>query len=177
MRRAGKTFTPDYRWVLTRLAGIHTDRKVVARSGPFALERRQPNDITVVGGVVADDARHDPTGKAWVIAPVQSFWVTSPSTRPLWARLDYRGPGVPALTVQSPRGAKVIAKTGDRVSVCVPVPEPASRSQLRRVQLNLQFDAGQVNPPPEQFDEVQEPPRGLQLTSMSVSPADCTPRR
>ena len=61
----------DYRLVFTRVADIETDRQVVIRRGPYALEERvAPLDATVVSGVVADLVQRDSAGTAWVTGPV-----------------------------------------------------------------------------------------------------------
>ena len=62
----GPAFKPDYRYVLTRMAGISTDRRVLARHGTIALEERtEPLDVTINGGVSVAAAWEDPTGTAW----------------------------------------------------------------------------------------------------------------
>jgi hypothetical protein len=75
-------FNPSYRYVLTRLPGIATDRQVVARSGGVALERRTDAlDVVLEGGVGAPILpSENPSGTAMVIGPLD-FVITGPSDR------------------------------------------------------------------------------------------------
>ena len=48
---SGPEFKPDYRYVLTRLAGVSTDRRTIGRIGSIALQERvAPLDITPYAG-------------------------------------------------------------------------------------------------------------------------------
>jgi hypothetical protein len=44
-------FDADYRWVLTRLAGVATKRELVGSTGAIALERRRGADLSIEAGI------------------------------------------------------------------------------------------------------------------------------
>jgi hypothetical protein len=74
----GPEFHPNYRYVLTRLGAVATDRTVIARSGGIALERRTaPLDATVYSGLSLPLQRLDRGGAAWVepAAEILRFYV------------------------------------------------------------------------------------------------------
>jgi len=108
-------FNPFYRYVLTRLPGIETDRQVVARLYGVALEKRvQPLDVTPDAGLVAPEERADPAGEAWLS-----------NTVPL--RLIVAGPGsVPAYV-----GLRIVESVPTRVTP----KQPGVRWRLRGNQL------------------------------------------
>ena len=63
----GPDSNPRYEYVLTRFPGIETTRRIIARSGGIALQRRtQPLDISTYAGIVAPLDRLDYTGTAWI---------------------------------------------------------------------------------------------------------------
>ena len=56
-------FDPRYAEVLTRLPGVDSGRATIARSGPYALQRRSgPLDVTLASGVTVDAAKRDRDG-------------------------------------------------------------------------------------------------------------------
>ncbi|HLM50740.1 MAG TPA: hypothetical protein VK279_09350, partial [Solirubrobacteraceae bacterium] len=170
VRRAGREFSPAYQWVVTRLAGIRTDRKVVARSGPYAVERvRGPLDITVVSGVTADPERRDESGRAWVEG-VMTFWVTARRPGPASARLTFRGPAAGQATVKRPGSARVVGRSREALTLCVPV---SGRESLRRLTVELDFPGAPRTGPTAEFDETFVPGKALALSAMRASPGGC----
>ena len=118
----GAWFTPDYRYVLTRLAGVTTDRQTIARFGSIALQRRvAPLDVTVLSGVSVATARLDPGGRAWLTPGVPvDFLVVGDPTRPAWVSLRLRA----TVPITAPTGMDVVghSRQGDELHVCLRVP-------------------------------------------------------
>jgi len=124
------SYDPDYKYVLTRLTGLTTGRKVIARFGTLRLEHRlTPFDVTVARGVAVETYERDPGGAVWVQRPGEelgltqgalTFWVSALSDRASYLRAEFQGPtdlrpkGVPgAVTYNNPDG---------RTKICMPVP-------------------------------------------------------
>ena len=82
---ASPVFRPSYQYVLTRVPGIATARRVLARSSGVALEQRtSPLDVTIDSGVsVPTLPSENPTGSATVVGSlhfvVSGFSRTNPS--------------------------------------------------------------------------------------------------
>jgi hypothetical protein len=166
----GPAFRPDYRYVLTRLAGISTGRRTVARDGPFALEQRTHDlDVTVTGGVSVPAARFDPSGAAWVNPGRPLHFLVageSPGSR-AWISL--------ALDATVPVKVKGDAGTsstrdGRTLRICLPAVGP---SPIREAGLELGF-VPQPAPLPGESYAPALPPRGVRLTSMGVSATPCS---
>jgi hypothetical protein len=156
---ANPQFDPAYRFVLTRVGGVRTGRRVVARTGPLALEERtMPLDATVVSGLAVPQDRLDAQGLAWVAGPLHLI-VAGGGSGPAWISLHFRT--VVAVTV--PRQPGVTVRMAPRsVTACV---RATGTAPLRRgtIQLNAPLLPGVV--PHEPF-AVAEPPQGVQLVAM-----------
>ena len=97
-------FDPSYRYVLTRLGGVETGRRVIVRTGSLALEERSGSlDVTLVSGVAVPPVRLDTSGLAWVQGPLHMI-VSGDGTGPAWISLRFQAivpvtvppqPGVP----------------------------------------------------------------------------------
>lgn len=171
VRPSGQWYTPDFDWVVTRIPSVHTDRQVVARDGPFALERRRsPFDITVTSGVAVDTAWRDSQGVPWVFAPL-NFWVSAKSSKPAWALISLQGPAASKVRVTQPKHFRLVSRTADSLSVCLPA---TSGAALRRLVLRLAFPGEGLAPPPNSFSHSPVPSKALRLTAMRVTTSDCT---
>ena len=89
-------FHPDYSYVLTRIAGVATSRKVLFRDGPVALEMRAtPLDVLVDYGFTVADPVADPLGvpfeDVWANEPIQVI-VTGAASRKTYVGLWFRLP-------------------------------------------------------------------------------------
>jgi hypothetical protein len=165
------TFDPSYRLVLTRLAGIATDRRVLARSGGIALEeRRSPLDITPYAGLGAAFERLDPTGAAWVQPeyPLQLLIAGSSGGRALWGRLTFKAT-VP-IAVPAQRGVRT-RQAGSVLTACV---RATGTDPIHFVTFHIKADALPGQPPSGLFPPAM-PLEGLQLTAMSAVAGSCTP--
>ena len=170
-RPTGKEYTPNFDWVVTRIPSVRTDRQVVKRDGPFALERRRsPFDITVTSGVAVDTAWRDSQGVPWVFAPLD-FWVSAESRQPAWALISFQGPAAAKTRIARPNRAKVVSRTADGLTVCLPTP---SRAALRRLVLRLSVPGDALQAPPNSFSHTPIPPKVLRLSAMRVTTANCT---
>jgi hypothetical protein len=150
---------PDYRYVLTRLGGIESGRRVVEQRGPYALEERTaPLDVTVVNGVVADIVQRDPEGSAWVTGPVTVLLADS-ERRPAAVMLGLAGPAAESLRLGGP-GA--IEHEDGRAEVCVPAPDD---QPLRRIDVPLRFEEPTYTLPDEAH-ELPIPEATLELESL-----------
>lgn len=162
----GPEFTPGYRWILTRVADIRTNRRTVRRAGPFAFqERRGPFDISVTSGVAVDREERDHRGQAWVQGPM-SFWITAQHRAPAFARLTFATP--PGLRVRPtiPSGARIIEREKRSIVVCAPV--GGTEPGLRRLTVALEFAQGPPTPPANRFGPAS-PPKTVRLAAMEAT--------
>lgn len=175
IRTAGPEFKPDYSYVLTRFAGILTTRRLIARSGGIALEKRtQPLDVTLGGGLGAPLARLDTEGAAWVqgglLREPVLVYVTGPSGGArVWARLRFevgQGVGVPA------QPGVTAGLAGTSLTVCVPA---RGRDPVRRAALNLSFMPLFPPTPHEAYPLLPLPAEGVRLASMTAVTGRCVP--
>ena len=166
---SGPEFKPDYRYVLTRLAGVSTDRRTIARIGSIALQERvAPLDITPYAGLGVPLARLDPTGVAWVqtMYPLQ-FYIAGPTPGPVWARLTFHA----TVPVSVPRQAGVkVRRSGGTLVACV---RATGTVPQRRVSLSMSAPLTPGPEPPETFPPAM-PLQGVQLTSMRAVAGRCS---
>jgi hypothetical protein len=166
----GPEFHADYRYILTRLAGVATDRRVIARSGGIALEERvQRLDVTPYAGLAAPLERVSRSGVAWVQTqyPLQLYLVGYDAGRRAWARLTFTA----TVPVAVPPQAGVHAhQAGSVLTVCVPA---TGRAPIRRVTVTLNADLIPGEPPDELFPPAM-PLEGVALTSMYAVAGGCT---
>ena len=75
-------FQPSYQYVLTRVPGIATDRRVIARTGGVALEQRASSlDVSIDSGITVPNLpSENPSGAATVAGPL-NFVVAGMSRR------------------------------------------------------------------------------------------------
>jgi hypothetical protein len=166
----GPEFHPDYDYVLTRFGGIRTDRRVIARSGPIALEQRtQALDVMPESGFEAPLVRLDTKGTPWVVpGQLLTFVLVGPTPGPVWARLTFTVSGPVAVT---PQAEVRTQKRGSELAVCVPATgSPPTRDA------SLTLSAPPVAPPlaPGAFPPT-EPTETIALTAMQAIPGHCTP--
>jgi hypothetical protein len=153
-------FDPSYRYVLTRLGGVQTGRRVIARTGSLALEERTgPLDATLVSGVAVPLVRLDTSGLAWVEGPLHMI-VVGGGPSPAWISLRFQAI-VPA-TVPAQPGVRARIQPGGVITACV---RATGTAPLRKGTITLSFPLAPGIIPPEPF-AVQEPPQGVQLVAM-----------
>jgi hypothetical protein len=161
-------FDPAYRYVLTRLGGVQTGRRVIARSGSLALEERAaPLDVTLVSGIAIPMVRLDKSGAVWVEGPLHMLVVGDGSSK-AWVSLDIHI-FVPAKLIPQP-GQHAVRLAKNTYAVCVPT---TGAPPLRKATLELSFPVFEDNTSREQFGE-RGPPEGVQLLSMRAA-ARCPP--
>lgn len=166
----GPAFKPDYGYVLTRLGSISTDRRVVARYGPIALEQRTHDlDVTITGGVSVATVRADPTGSAWVNPGRPLHFLVVGGTRggEAWVSLVFRTTVPVRLVKQS--GVSAVNQPGG-LRVCV---RALGSPPIREVGFQLAF-APQSAPLPSEPYSDPLPPRGVRLVSMQAQAAPCS---
>jgi hypothetical protein len=166
----GRWFKANYQYVLTRLAGVATQRRTIARFGSIALERRtQPLDVTLVSGASVPTARLDPSGTAWVnpALPLQFLVVGGVTDSPAWVTLRLRATGAVGVA----RGTDVVwhRQTGDDVRICL---RAVGQAPVRSAAVQTSFTPQPPPAPPGRFD-LTLPPPGLTLQSMGVSDRSC----
>ena len=164
----GPSFSPDYRYVLTRLAGIVTLRRVLARYGPIALEERVQNlDVTVTGGVAVAAARFDPSGTAWVSNVLRFLVVGGRPRSPAWISL-FLEKTVPVKVVPNPDVVSV-GELGGALRICLRAP---AAPLARGTSVKLDFTPVPAPLPSEHY-AAPLPPRGVKLVSMDASATSC----
>lgn len=168
-RLTGSSFQPGYAYVLTRLAGVRTDRQTIRRSGGIALERRTTAlDISPYSGLAVPVARLDTPGTAWIqpTTPLR-FTIVGPTPGRVWARLTMHGVG---LSIPAQPGVLVGADHGD-VVVCVPV-SGSPPMRLASLTVSAPYVPGAV--PAEQWPP-PVPQSEAVLDSMQAVSGRCTP--
>ncbi len=163
----GPSFVSNYQYVLTRLGGISTARRTVARFGPIVLQRRvSPLDVSLLGGVSVADAAADPRGTAWVGGPLAFVVSGGQGHEPAWISLGLRA----TVHVRVLRGHSVVASrsSGGRLSVCL---RTTGTAPVRTAGVQLSFTP--TEPPFPHDYGPPLPPRGVRLTSMLVSSRSC----
>jgi hypothetical protein len=165
----GPSFRSGYSYVLTRLAGISTDRRVVARYGAIALEQRtQPLDVTIDGGVLAAQAWEDPTGTAWVgpWSPL-GFVVSGASPgRPVWLSVVMKTTE-PVTLVKQPGVSAVSGHGTTRICALV-----RGKQTVRTIKFAISL-APLVPPTVKHPYASPLPPRGARMVSMKAQTTPC----
>ncbi|HEV7528651.1 MAG TPA: hypothetical protein VGO29_07120 [Solirubrobacteraceae bacterium] len=164
----GPAFDPTYDYVLTRLAGVDTDRQVVVRSGPIALERRtRALDVLTYSGIEVPLARLDSSGTAWVQTALPLLlYVVGPSHGPTWVKLTFRSNTAVSLAPGSRARAR---RHGDNLVTCVPV---TGTAPVRQAAVQVAAPAASPPIPPEEFPPVV-PQESVALSAMQAVEGSC----
>lgn len=167
----GPEFDPNYRFVLTRFAGVATARHLIARDGAVALEERvKPLDVVPYAGLATPLERLDEAGIVWVQTqyPLQMLIVGNDGNRPTWARLTFysRRP----LTVPQQPNVRSRFYGGHTLIACV---RATGTEPVREARLGIDGQLAPGTPPPGLFPPAM-PLEGLQLTSMYALAGRCT---
>ncbi|HUB73891.1 MAG TPA: hypothetical protein VL979_07640 [Solirubrobacteraceae bacterium] len=152
-------FNPDYRYVLTRIGGVQTARRVVARTGSLALEERaEPVDVTVVSGLGVPPVRLDMSGLPWVEGPLHLLAVGD-APGPIWISMRF----ATLVPVSAPPQPGVSIRTrGATVTACV---RARGGAPVRKATLTMSFPQVAGIVPAEPF-AIPEEPQAMQLVAM-----------
>jgi hypothetical protein len=167
----GPEFDSNYRYVLTRLPGIATDRRTITHIGGVALQERVAAlDITPYAGLAVPLEPLSTSGVAWLAPqePLGLLIAGRDGGHPAWARLTLKT-SVP--TSIPPQPDVTSRRLGDTITVCVPA---AGREPLRTATLKTSATLRPGIPPLEEFPPVM-PFEGLSLSSMHVVTDHCVP--
>jgi hypothetical protein len=160
---ANPQFTPGYRYVLTRLGGVQTGRRVIAWTGSLALEERTgPLDAIVVSGLGLPLIRLDYQGLAWVEGPLHLI-VTGGNSAPAWIALRFHY--IVPVSVPRQPGVRARLLPGGILAACV---RAEGTAPLRRGTITLAFSPLPGIVPNEPF-ALSEPPQGVQLTAIRAA--------
>jgi hypothetical protein len=153
-------FSPNYRYVLTRLGGVQNGRRVIAHTGSVALEERsEPLDTTVVTGVAVPLLRQDAQGFGLVEGPLHLL-VSGEAAGPVWVSLRF----LASVPVTVPRQPGVSTRLEPRgvLAACV---RTIGGPPVRKATITLSFPHTPGLLPAEPY-AVSEPPEGVQLVAM-----------
>jgi hypothetical protein len=157
------TFRRRYRWVVTRLPAIESDRITILRHGAFALQRRiLPTDVTVLSGVAARSGSDDAAGRAWVEGPL-IFRVSTLRPERLVLRLTVAS-RVP-VTLLGPADGRLRRTGTGRWEACVPLGRLRAR---RDVQVGLGFPSTGPLADDSRLALKPRPETRVELTGMHV---------
>jgi hypothetical protein len=157
---ANPQFDPNYRYVLTRLGGVQTGRRVIARTGSLALEERSGAlDATLVSGVAVPLVRLNANGLGWVEGPLHML-VVGGTRSPAWISLRFQA--IVPVTVPAQSGVRVRTSSDGAIAACV---RATGTGPIRKGSIALSFPLVPGAVPPEPF-ALQEPPQGVQLVAM-----------
>jgi hypothetical protein len=155
-------FNPEYRYVLTRLGGVQTGRRVIARTGSLALEERTGTlDATLVSGVAVPLLRLDGDGLAWVQAPLHML-VVGRTHEPAWISLRFKA--IVPVTIPPQLGVRAHIGPNGTITACV---RATGAAPVRKGTIALSFPLVPGGVPEEPFAE-PEPPQGVQLIAMQA---------
>jgi hypothetical protein len=159
-------FTPSYHLVLSRFGAVATDRRTVARYGPFAVQERvRPLDTVIVAGVVAERADRDPSGRAWVDGRLV---VRVMSARRIRAHVDVTLRQEGAEVVDS-RGRIVPLRPGvSTVCVDAGIVSNGYRDAVLRL-----LDLGGPLPGPSEFSLRARPNHQVELLGIAAASGQC----
>lgn len=157
---ANPEFDPNYRYVLTRLGGVETGRRVLARAGSLALEERTGAlDATLVTGVAVPFTRLNANGLAWVEEPLHII-VVGGTKSPAWISLRFKA--IVPVTVPAQPGVRAQTSPDGVINACV---RASGAAPVRKGTIALSFPLAPGAIPAEPF-ALQEPPQGVQLVAM-----------
>ena len=168
----GHFYDPAYSHVVSPFPGLKTNRLELAQRGTYALYRRAPIDVGIVGTGWALDPDEGATAIPWLNGGFE-LWLSS--GRPVRATLELglERPGPPISFVFS-RGSTPVAalRTPDERGWCVPL-------SLPRGVTKLSVRPGYGTPPPLpgraiETDPVPPPPKILGLRSLRAHQGGCT---
>jgi len=168
----GPAFDPAYAYVLTRFGGVATNRRVIARSGGIALERRaEPLDVTPYAGLAVPLERLDQAGLPSVQPQSRlKLYVTGhDGGRPAWVRLTFSG----ASPITVPRQSGVRARTsaaGRSMTACL---RATGTAPIRRASIRITAAVAPGVAPGEEF-QPRMPLVGVALTGMRAVVGRCS---
>lgn len=162
LNAADPHFHPQYKYVLTRVGGVQTGRRVIARTGPLALEERTSAlDASVVAGITTPFLRFNASGLPWVSGPLHMI-LAGASAAPAWIEVHFRT----LVPVTVPAQATVTASvTPGEVTACVLA---RGQSPLRRATIELSAPQLPGVIPHEPYAEA-EPAQGIQLVGLQAT--------
>jgi len=167
----GPAFNPGYTYVLTRFGGVATGRRVIARSGGVALERRaEPLDVTPYAGLAVPLERLDPGGIPWVQPkyPLKLLISGYDGARPAWVRLTFAASGRIAVPRQPGVRARVSA-SGHSMTACV---RAVGEAPTRQATIRISAPVAPGVAPGEEFQPLM-PLEGVALTGMRAVVVRC----
>jgi hypothetical protein len=165
------TFSPGYDYVLTRVPGIQTGRRVVARDGPIALEARaRPFDVLPIDGLAVPVTRLDPSGIAWVQPPTPLTLLVTGRSGPAQVQVALEFRTREPVTVSSQVGVRA-RQRGDKLSVCV---RATGRAPIWTATVTLQAAYFPTPVPAGEFPPAV-PQEGIALTAMHAATGACSP--
>lgn len=174
--------SPDYRYVLTRFSGVHSNRQPLAAATPFKLMRRAPVDVSLnPGGWAVNEGARGVDAIPWLLGPFD-LTVAAPRSGRVRVVMEFRGSQAAGLTPRASMadGSVVSVRTRQlgegRVRWCAEVEVPRSRLATLRVTPSTGFLGG-YPPYAQPHQETPRLPDLLGLTTLvgerAGSPGTC----
>jgi MFS family permease len=178
-------YTPDYKWVLTRIGGFDHGRQEIYRQGPISLQKRaEPFDVIVARGVAVDQQYLDSAGVPWVqnFPQPQLGYQQGPLTLQVaasdegtaYVRFELRGEG---LSVKRQPGMVRTRPAPGVLDVCMPAPGPAPS---RRLVFDVSPQTPPLSPPTRTVrphENAQSPAKTIQLFRVGATTEPCKKAR
>jgi hypothetical protein len=166
---------PDYRYVLTRFAGVQTGRRVLDITDGIGLEERTSDlDVTPISGLGVPLLWEDEEGGAWLQGPAladpfRAEVIGGSDAAPAWVKITLAA----TQPVSIPHQPNVTYRQdGGTTTVCMRATGTAPR---RFASLRSVFAAASPPPPQGVRYVLPLPGQGVRLTSLTVSTAPCRP--
>jgi hypothetical protein len=175
------SWSPDYKWVLSRLGGFDHSRQEIFRQGPISLQRRvEPFDVIVESGVAVDQQSLDAAGVPWIQTPhdqmqlhQDAFTLRVAASDPGTAYVRFELHGGKDLRVKKTPGMVQKRPAEGVLEVCVPATGPAKTRQLT---FDVGPDTGALTFPAQQYVLGPSPAKAIQLFTVGATPAPCRSR-
>jgi hypothetical protein len=153
-------FNPNYRYVLTRLGGLQTGRRVLAATGPLALEERTGLDATVVSGVGVPPLRRSADGLAWVEGPIHML-VVGGGAAPAWISMRFQA--ATPVSVPPQNGVRTRSWSNGVLAACV---RATGTAPVRKATIVLSFAHLPMAAPLKEAFAQAEPVQRVQLLAV-----------
>jgi hypothetical protein len=171
-------WSPDYKWVLSRIGGFDHSRQEIFRQGPISLQRRvEPFDVMVESGVAVDQQNLDPAGVPWIQTPhgqmqlqQKPFTLRVAASDPGTAYVRFELHGPPDVRVKKQPGMVTRRPADGVLEVCVPAAGP---SKTRQLTFDVTPDTGFLTFPSQQYVLAPSPAKTTQLFKVGATPEPC----
>jgi hypothetical protein len=168
-------YAPNYDYVLSAFPGLRSNRTPLAKRGTYALFRRAPTDVAIVGASSALDPAEGQQSSPWVLGPLQ-HWISAQAPRraAVILHLRHREGERPLLQIFSGSRPLATSSPEDRSSVCA---EATLGRGLTVLTAQPDFPSRPPTPRATEEDPIPPPPKLLGIEGVEVGSGRCPTTR